>query len=371
MRSVLIGIHLIIFSLALFPVQSSGQQMKDYFPADSIGVGDTFPFSIVLSKDQNYDKIIFPDTTQISGDFEIKNRRHYRITDFTDSLAYEIQYFGLSDTTFPALPVHLISGEDTLTLHTRPAPLYFNSSLAEEDGEFLPLKPIYEFARNWWLWIGGLVLLLAAAWFGYRYYRRWKARRAKQQKPVFEPEPFVDPLDELQKELIRLKNDPSLTEQGDMKTFYTKLTDALRLYYERMYKIHAMESTTGEMMRDLRSLGLSNQILEGIHSLLKEADMVKFARFTVTKEHALEALDKAKSLFEQIRQEDAYMVERLRNEHEEEQQRLKEEFEGKENEEEANEAGQEEEQDSDEQSAEESTEEEKPAGSSSPRHRQA
>lgn len=329
MKSVIAGIKITLIILFILPLYASGQQLQDYFPVDSIGVGDTFPLSIVLKKDQSYDKIVYPDSSQISGDFEIKNSRRYRVTDFTDSLVYEIQYFGLSDTTFPSLPVHLINDTDTLTLHTRQAPLYFNSALAEEDSDFLPLKPIYQFARNWWIWIAGFVLLLVLAWLGSRYYRKWREKQKKRYKPVFEPEPFIDPLDELQKELIRLRNDPSLTEQADMKAFYTKLTDALRVYYERLYKIHAMESTTSEMMRDLRSLGLSNDVLQQIHSLLKEADMVKFARFPVTEDHAYEALDRAKTLYEQIREEDSHLVEQLRIEHEEEQQRLKEEFEGR------------------------------------------
>lgn len=328
MNSASVGLKIFVLFLFVLPVSAGAQQLKDYFPADTVGVGDTFTLSLVLSKDQSYDDVVFPDSTNIGGDFEIKDRRRYKLNDFTDSLAYDIQYFGMSDTTFPSLPVHLINDTDTLTLRSRQAPLYFRSSLADKDAEFRPLKPIYQFARNWWLWIIGGLAVLLLAWLGYRYYRSRQDKTAQTERKPFKPEPFVDPLDELSKELVRLQRDPSLTQYRDMKTFYTKLTNALRLYYERAYRIHAMESTSSEMMRDLRNLGLPTDLLERVNELLREADMVKFAKFPVTVDDAYQSLDKAQTLLERLRREDSYRIELLRNEHEQRQEQLKQEARG-------------------------------------------
>ena len=68
-------------------------------------------------------------------------------------------------------------------------------------------------------------------------------------------------------------------QQGQIKQFYTQLTDVIREYLSRAYSISAMEMTTDEIV----ALVKKNKDLDEIRIVLKEmlelSDLVKFAKF--------------------------------------------------------------------------------------------
>lgn len=68
-------------------------------------------------------------------------------------------------------------------------------------------------------------------------------------------------------------------QQGQIKQFYTQLTDVIREYLSRAYSINAMEMTTDEIV----ALVKKNKDLDEIRVVLKEmlelSDLVKFAKF--------------------------------------------------------------------------------------------
>jgi dTDP-glucose pyrophosphorylase len=68
-------------------------------------------------------------------------------------------------------------------------------------------------------------------------------------------------------------------QQGQIKQFYTDITDVIREYLENGYQINAMEMTTEEIV----ALVKKNKDLDEIRIVLKEmlelSDLVKFAKF--------------------------------------------------------------------------------------------
>ena len=66
--------------------------------------------------------------------------------------------------------------------------------------------------------------------------------------------------------------------QKPVKTYYISLTDILRHYIERRYGIMALEQTTDEILMDLKKSGSKANNLEKLASILKLADLVKFAK---------------------------------------------------------------------------------------------
>lgn len=300
---------LVLAFLLGFSCISSAQQLETYIQVeDSISVGDTLQYSITLNKDREYDKIIYPDTSAFGEDFEIRRRNHFKISSFKDSVAYGLQFFGTEDVMLPELPVLLISGTDTTTLTTPPELVSFKSALDGE--EFKPLKPIFDFAANYWPYLLGLLLLLLLAYAIYRYLNR--------PEPETKPEPatpapvFIDPLKELNKTLAELRDDRDITQARDFKSFYIKLGDALRLYFERLYEIPALESTTRELLDDLHRLRVDDDLIQLIKEVMREADMVKFARYTPTVDQAFKALDKAEKFAEKTTVEDKARIKRMK-----------------------------------------------------------
>jgi hypothetical protein len=66
--------------------------------------------------------------------------------------------------------------------------------------------------------------------------------------------------------------------QKPVKMYYINLTDILRHYIERRYHIMALEQTTDEILKDLKKTGTTANNLEKLASILKLADLVKFAK---------------------------------------------------------------------------------------------
>lgn len=294
------------------PVQ--GQKVTEYVSVDSLSVGDSFSYTLVLNKDRLYESVIYPDSANFTGPFEIRNLQRYQVNDFKDSLVYSIQFFGTRDTLVSSLPVQLVSPADTTTLYTHKVPVYFKSVLQGENDEFRPFKPIFDFAAAWWPYLLLLLIAAVAAWYLYTYYRDKAAKPEPETPPFFTPEPFNNPLDQLENKLNRLGNYP-LSEPEDFKSFYVQLGDAIREYFERLYRIPALESTSREILYELNRRAVDEELVEKTRDVLREADMVKFAKFTPSQSQANEALQKADAFLSRARDIDRARIEKLRRDH--------------------------------------------------------
>lgn len=322
-----------LLSVCLFGAVSvlPAQNISEYTAIDSLKVGDTFDYAITLDRNQEYDEINFPDTTNFGNTFEIRSRRQFKVSSFKDSVAYKLQFFGTADTTIPKLPVYLIQNQDTTVLYTNPIPVDFHSVLAKNEKTFRPLKPIFDFARAWWPYILGLLLLAVALYYLYRHYM--KEDEEEQHEPAtFTPKPFVNPLKEYQKSIKGLE-EAELSSREDFKEFYINLGDAIRQYYESLYNLPALESTSRELLTMLQNGSIDENLISDTRAVLQEADMVKFAKFEPTTEQANRALEKAYNFLERAREIDGPRIEHLRRKHqtqiEAERQRFYEEQEQK------------------------------------------
>ena len=321
----------LLLGLAFSTSTGLAQTVNEYTTVDSLKVGDTFDLSITLNKEQGYDQIIFPDTSRFSSPFEMRSRSQFKVSSFKDSVYYKLQYFGSSDTTLPPLPVYLVQGQDTTTLYTNPIPIGFRSVLAKDDEAFRPLKPIYTFAAAWWPYIVAFLLLCIAAYYLYGYFTKEEIQEESEAPKTFTPSPFVNPLTELQNHIDRLERVHPQTRE-EFKDFYIELGDAIRRYFEDLHHIPAMESTSREILQKLRNRSIDQDLISVTRSVLQEADMVKFAKFTPSKEQAQRALQKAHNFLNRAEQIDAPRVEHLQREHQSKMETKREKFEQQQNE---------------------------------------
>lgn len=302
----------------------TAQSVTEYIKADSLRVGDNFEFIITLNVDEEYDDILFPDSTDFGDVFEIRERQQFKASAYKDSVLYQLQFFGTTDTLLPPLPVRMVQGQDTTTVYTNPVPISFLSLLASEDEQLRPFKPIFDFAAAWWPYIVGFLLLLAAAVYYYYWIRR-KPEPETEPRPTFQPAPFRDPLKELQQTLAALEEIHPETEK-QFEKFYIGLGDAIREYFETLYKIPALESTSREIILQLDKRAIDNDLVTDTRAVLQEADMVKFAKFTPTTEQAEKALEKGYNFLKRARQVDGSKVEHLRQRHRAKVEKEREQF---------------------------------------------
>ena len=119
-------------------------------------------------------------------------------------------------------------------------------------------------------------LLYAAAALGLAALAVWYFRRKK--KPQETPEPSRP---ELPPDFVALRRLDEierlgLVDKGEIKKHYTLVIDTLRAYVEKRYGILAMDETTDEILSDLVK---SRVDVDGLETVLREADLVKFAKF--------------------------------------------------------------------------------------------
>ncbi|WP_432672569.1 hypothetical protein [Flavobacterium sp. SM2513] len=141
------------------------------------------------------------------------------------------------------------------------------------------IKPIAKAERSssWiWKWIIGILLITGIGALVYFLMKKF-------QKKKIEAVVYKSPIDRATNLLNNLEK-KELWQKGAVKEYYSELTDIARNYIEEAIEIPAMESTTSELIEGLRKASLkkkmkiSPEILENLERVLKQADLVKFAK---------------------------------------------------------------------------------------------
>lgn len=85
--------------------------------------------------------------------------------------------------------------------------------------------------------------------------------------------------------LEKIKNEKIWKDQK-IKEYYSSISDTIRLYIEDRFELHALESTTFEIMSAFRSQVIDNESKNKLQQLLMLSDLVKFAKqFPIEIEH--------------------------------------------------------------------------------------
>ncbi|NRT14343.1 hypothetical protein HNP99_000683 [Flavobacterium sp. 28A] len=129
---------------------------------------------------------------------------------------------------------------------------------------------------NWWKYLLVIALLIGVGALVYWFVK-------KQQKKKIEEEVFKTPIEKATSLLNNLEQ-KELWQKGEVKSYYSELTDIARNYIEEAIEIPAMESTTAELIHGLRAasvkkkMTLTPETIENLERVLKQADLVKFAK---------------------------------------------------------------------------------------------
>jgi hypothetical protein len=243
-------------------------------------IGDQFTLTLTV-KSEAVGKIIFPAIDSIPN-FEIINQgkidtvntngmialsRQYLLTCF-DSGSYQIPSFtfmyskkGMSEL-YPA--------------KTNPISLYFGIPVLRKDIIDIkkPLDEPVTFSE-YLPYLIVLMCLIALAIVVYWYYKRRKPKPEELAPVVFEPKISAHVL--ALAALDKLKSE-NLWQKGETKEYYIKLTEILRTYIERKFRILALEMTSEEILAYFTKNLENKDILEKLIFILDNADMTKFAK---------------------------------------------------------------------------------------------
>lgn len=205
------------------------------------------------------------DTTKLADD-RISIVSEYLVT------SYDSGYYYIPELTFETTTGKYVSNPVGLSVNTVEVNEQTDDINAEKAIMSAPFSWV-EFAR--WSGIGISIILLVViiVLLLMRFVFNKKVKILPQEPEVIIPAHVVA----LQKlEQIKVEK---LWQSGQIKQFYTQLTDVIREYLEGAYHINAMELTTDEIV----ALVKKNKDLDEIRNVLKEmlelSDLVKFAKF--------------------------------------------------------------------------------------------
>ncbi|MFI5171283.1 MAG: hypothetical protein ACHQFW_02775 [Chitinophagales bacterium] len=161
-----------------------------------------------------------------------------------------------------------------------------------------PIKGIIEVkAKNYlWYYIAGGIILLAGI-FILCYYLFFR----KKKKPVVAEK--IEPLSLYNQAMNKLDTleAKKLWQKNELKQYYSELTDILREYMEIRFAMKAMESTSDEIIGQLRKLKIPADQPDNINFILELADMAKFAKSIPSSDENIRAMELAKNFVERTR----------------------------------------------------------------------
>ena len=144
--------------------------------------------------------------------------------------------------------------------------------------------------------LGVLLLLALAIYLLIRYLHK----RGKHLSDLFKPAPPVPAHIVAIEALEKLYNE-KLWQNEKHKLYYSGLSDILRTYIAGRFEVGAMEMTTDEIADALRNIDIEQKPKMDLLSVLRDADLVKFAKATPEAEENELAYSKAYHFVEETK----------------------------------------------------------------------
>jgi len=238
-------------------------------------------FKLTLKTDvDTLSKVIFPEAKNF-GALEVIHS--YKIDTVRNGARYElIKKYGLTQFdsgkyTIQRIPV-LINGKpvfsDSIKVEVNNIQV---DTLKQKMYDIKDIAQVESPIGTWWIYLLILLVIGIAGYFIYQFIKK------RQSQPKAEVIVFKSPIEKATTLLQQLET-KELWQKGEIKHYYSELTDIARNYIEEEINIPAMESTTSELIDGLRKaakqkkLKLSNETVENLEKVLKQADLVKFAK---------------------------------------------------------------------------------------------
>lgn len=277
--------------------QSVAPTVKAYIEPDSILIGDRFTLTIDVEKDQ-VQSIFFPafqmgeaeptedgmpqfgvlecledhpvDTVEHKGR-RLLLRKRYTLTAFDEGV------YNLGRPSVIYADKNIV---DTLYGVKDSIRLAVNTFKIDSTAMLRDIKPVktlkFKFGEiSGYLSI--LIALIALVALGIYILARYLAARGKRITDLFKPEPPVPAHIVAITALESLKNQ-KLWQNNRHKEYYSALSEIVRTYIDGRFGIGAMEMSTDEIVEAIKGIDIPQKNAMDLVSVLRDADLVKFAK---------------------------------------------------------------------------------------------
>jgi len=296
----------LILLLSSIGFKANAQYVKVEAQADrlSMPIGDQTILHVSASMPLKTD-ITFPEIADSIGKVKIakvlkadtvidKNNPNLE----TISHNYAVTSFDTGVYILPQFTFHTKTGDiktGTITLQIKAVPV-------DTTKAFYDIKQPFAVSYNLWDWLMDhwiLVLSILVAILiisGIIYYIK------NRPKPIEQVEAArIYTIDEIAINRLNALKAKNLWQQGEVKLYYIELTEILRDYLERRYRIRTHEQTTEEIFTALKDKELSKENNSLLLEILTLADLVKFAKQQPTAYENEQRLENAIIFIQQTR----------------------------------------------------------------------
>ena len=269
---------LVYFSLTVLLWAQDKAELNVAVDSTQIKIGAQLNYTLQVKADSTA-QVVFPEQP-IFTPFELleespidtlRSQTHYLYTK-----RYSLIHFDSGNYFIPQQQV-LVNGFSKIA---DLIPVRVNSVKVDTTKQKLfDIKPLSQVKKNYnrlisrVLWGLVLALIVIGASYTYLFQKRKKELRERE----------LPPFDRAIEELKALESEKPF-EQDEFKLYYSRLTDVVRRYLEEEAKIDALESTSEELLIKLEmrkgegTLDLDFTTLKSLREVLKNADLVKFAK---------------------------------------------------------------------------------------------
>lgn len=240
---------------------------------DKLTTADSVKLKITLTAPED-NSITPPEIKDKLGDFSITNRVEatpkLRDNQIVLESSYDLTPFLAGEYTIPALTAQFKSDNGVEDISSDPYNLAVTSLLEESDTE---LKDIFGFhkirSKYFFHILFGILFTLLLIIALVTYYLKCP------KKIIIPPTPQELAI----KALTALKAE-GLSEKGEFKLFYTKLSNILRSFIEHQFSLSAPERTTEEFLPEIENNPIfQNAQRKLLQDFMRQSDLVKFAKY--------------------------------------------------------------------------------------------
>lgn len=207
--------------------------------------------------------------------------------------SYIIQSFDSGDYRIPG--IMYVTGNDTIfsnavNLKVVPVEASADDEIVNERSPLDAGRKMFDWLPTWWYWI---LIGLVVIGVGVVLYLIMSKRIVVKLPGKAPLPPYV-----IARQALDNIKSQRLWADGRNKAYYTALTDVVRNYIRGRYGVLAPELTSNETLIALKSIGLSDDEMNILKSLLSTADFVKFAKYNPSGDDNLKSFNQADSFVE-------------------------------------------------------------------------
>ncbi len=192
--------------------------------------------------------------------------------------AYTLIVFDTGAVPLTARVAWRVQGDTTTHVATASLTLQVAGVEIDTTASFKDITDVLDVSLSLWDWlliIAIVLAVLAATWYGWRYYKR-----RRDMVVGLEPDEPDVPAYDLALEQLHALEQARVWERGEHKTYQSDVTGVLREYIERAHDVPALEQTTHEIIGGVALAGFAPDTIAKLEQLLRRADMTKFAKYT-------------------------------------------------------------------------------------------